>query len=300
VDSVLAHPDVDSDHEILPESLARRRHLPDRRLDGRETHNTDRENARGMSDETDNPSALLVGESWQTIEFHVKGFDQFSNASYTEAVDDLRAALETDGIETTYQPCHVAATEVPDDAASLAAYDVVVLSDIGYNTLAIPPATFARGERRANRLRLLDAYVRAGGGLLMIGGYLSFQGIDGRANYGGTPVEEILPVSLLPGDDRVERADGVVPEVLDDSHPVTVGLSSEWPYFLGYNRVTVDDDATELVQVDDDPLVAVGTHGDGRSAVFTSDCAPHWGPQAFVDWEGYDPLWVNLIRWLAG
>jgi uncharacterized membrane protein len=253
-----------------------------------------------MSNDTDSPSALLVGESWQTIEFHVKGFDQFSNASYTEAVDDLRAALEADGIETTYQPCHVAATEFPGDAESLATYDVVVLSDIGYNTLAIPPATFSRGERRSNRLRLLDAYVRAGGGLLMVGGYLSFQGIDGRANYAGTPVEEILPVSLLRGDDRIERAEGVVPEVLDGSHPVTADLPAEWPYFLGYNRVTVDESATELVRVDEDPLVAVGTHGDGRSAVFTSDCAPHWGPQAFVDWAGYDPLWAHLVRWLAG
>ena len=247
----------------------------------------------------DEPSVLLVGESWQTIEFHVKGFDLFSSSGYTEAIDQLRDALDADGIETTHQPCHVAATDFPESAEALAAYDVVVLSDIGYNTLAIPPGTFKRGERRANRLRLLDAYVRAGGGLLMIGGYLSFQGINGRANYAGTPVEESLPVSLLRTDDRVERADGVVPEVFDAGHPVTKGLSSEWPHFLGYNRVTVDDDATELVRVGEDPLVAVGEHGDGRSAVFTSDCAPHWGPQAFVDWDHYDALWTSLVRWLA-
>lgn len=245
------------------------------------------------------PTVLLVGESWQTIEFHVKGFDLFSSSSYTEAAQHLRDALDSDGIETTYQPCHVAATEFPESAEELAAYDVVVLSDIGYNTLAIPPGTFADGERRANRLALLEAYVRAGGGLLMIGGYLSFQGINGRANYAGTPVEDALPISMLRTDDRVERADGVVPEVLDDTHPVTAGLSAAWPHFLGYNRVTVDDDATELVRVDDDPLVAVGAHGDGRSAVFTSDCAPHWGPQAFVDWDGYDRLWANLVRWVA-
>jgi uncharacterized membrane protein len=247
----------------------------------------------------DEPTVLLVGESWQTIEFHVKGFDIFSTAGYTEAIDHLREALEGDGVETVYQPSHVAATEFPESAEELARYDAVVLSDIGYNTLAIPPETFEDGERRANRLRLLDAYVQAGGGLVMVGGYLSFQGINGQANYAGTPVEEALPVSLLRTDDRVERADGVVPEVLDGTHPVTEDLSTDWPHFLGYNRVEVDDDASELVRVDDDPLVAVGDHGDGRSAVFTSDCAPHWGPQAFVEWEQYDAMWANLVRWVC-
>ena len=38
----------------------------------------------------------------------------------------------------------------------------------------------------------------------------------------------------------------------------------------------------------------------GRSAVFTSDCAPHWAPPEFLDWPGYRVLWPNLIRWVAG
>ena len=46
--------------------------------------------------------------------------------------------------------------------------------------------------------------MRDGGGLLMIGGYLSFAGIDGKARYHGTPVEDALPVTIAATDDRVE------------------------------------------------------------------------------------------------
>lgn len=247
-----------------------------------------------------NITTLIVGESWQTIEFHVKGFDSFSSATYTEAVEYLRAALESDGIGTTYQPCHVAASDFPESTEELAAYDVVVLSDIGYNTLAIPPETFSNGARRGNRLRLLEEFVRDGGGLLMIGGYLSFQGINGRANYADTPIETALPVTMRQTDDRVERSDGVSPEVTGADHPVVTDTGSDWPDLLGYNRFEADENARVLARVDDDPLLVVGDHGDGRCAAFASDCAPHWGPKEFVDWDGYPVLWAALTRWLAG
>ena len=42
----------------------------------------------------------------------------------------------------------------------------------------------------------------------MVGGYYSFQGINGGARYHGTPVEEVLPVEILPYDDRIEVPEG--------------------------------------------------------------------------------------------
>ena len=57
--------------------------------------------------------------------------------------------------------------------------------------------------------------------------------------------------------------------------------------------------AEVLVRCRADPLVACGEYHGGRGAVFTSDCAPHWGPPAFLDWPGYGPLWANLVSWLA-
>ena len=245
------------------------------------------------------PNTLLTGESWQTISLHVKGFDLFTESSYHEAVGVLQEALEDQGVTTTHMPCHVAETEFPATTDEITTHDTVVLSDIGYNTLAIPPSTFADFERVPDRLQLVEDYVRGGGGLLMIGGYLSFQGINGKGGYYGTPIEEALPVSLERFDDRGERSDGVRAEVVDSDHPVTADLPAEWPSFLGYNRVTVDGNATELVSVGDDPLVVVGEHGDGRVAVFTSDCAPHWGPPEFTEWEHYGRMWATLIEWLA-
>ncbi len=39
----------------------------------------------------------------------------------------------------------------------------------------------------------------------MIGGYLSFMGIEAKANYKNTVLAEVLPVIMLDGDDRVEK-----------------------------------------------------------------------------------------------
>ena len=141
--------------------------------------------------------------------------------------------------------------------------------------------------------------MRGGGGLLMIGGYLSFAGIEGKARYHGTPVEAALPVLISSVDDRVECPQGVVPEPLATDHPVLRGVPGPWPAVLGYNRVTAREGAEVVVSCGADPLVACCRHDRGRSAVFTSDCAPHWAPPEFLDRPGYRVLWPNLIRWLA-
>lgn len=93
-------------------------------------------------------------------------------------------------------PDDTGGARAPDVGREIAEFDVVVLSDIGYNTLALPPATFDEDEEIPNRLQLLEDFVRAGGGLIMIGGYLSFQGFDVKAKYKDSPIEEALPVTM--------------------------------------------------------------------------------------------------------
>ena len=243
---------------------------------------------------------LLCGESWVTHSLHIKGVDHFTTSTYVEGADRLRGALGAAGLEVEYLPGHLVPGRFPGSAAELAAYGAVILSDIGANSLLLAPATFERSEIAPNRLASVEQYVREGGGLLMIGGYLSFAGIDAKARYHGTPVEAALPVTIGDHDDRAERPEGVWPAVVQAGHPVLDGVPSDWPPLLGYNQVTAKPGAQVLVSCGADPLLTVGSHGAGRSAAFASDCAPHWCPPGFMDWSGYDPLWGNLVSWLGG
>jgi uncharacterized membrane protein len=244
------------------------------------------------------PRVLMAGESWMTHSLHVKGFDSFTTSTYMEGGSALIAALRSGGVDVTYQPCHVAANAFPDSREALTAFDVIVLSDIGANTLLLRDSTFVRSEITTNRLELLRTYVEEGGALLMIGGYLTFQGIEGKAAYHGTPVEDVLPVILSAHDDRRENPQGVVPETVDASHPIAQGLDN-WPAMLGYNRAALRPDAHLVATIGGDPLIAVRTVKAGRTAVFSSDCSAHWGPPAFTSWACYSTLWLNLVRWLA-
>lgn len=243
---------------------------------------------------------LIAGESWSTTSIHVKGFDSFTTSEYQEGVAFLRDALLTAGHEVTFMPNHVAAESFPFSPEELNAYDVVILSDIGSNTLLIPPASFTRGERFPNRLAALRDWTLAGGAVVMVGGYLSFQGIDAKANYRGTPLADVLPVELEVGDDRVEMPEDADPRMVVANHPVTEGLEERWPAILGYQRVRAKPQGTVLATLNGDPLLVVGEAGAGRSLAFTTDVGPHWAPLGFVQWPGFARLWNNAVRWLAG
>ena len=58
------------------------------------------------------------------------------------------------------------------------------------------------------------------------------------------------------------------------------GVPHDWPTLLGCNQLTAKPEAEVLADCGDDPLLAVGRHGVGRSAAFASDCAPHWAAKA--------------------
>ncbi len=247
---------------------------------------------------------LLVGESWVSSATHYKGFDQFGSVTFHLGAEPLVAALKGSDFDLTYMPAHEAVEAFPYDMAGLAGYDAVILSDIGANSFLLPPAVWLRSQTVPNRLRLIRDWVAQGGNLLMVGGYFSFQGIDGKARWRNTPVEDVLPVTCHPWDDRVEIPEGAVAQVLDAAHPVMAGLGGDWPLILGVNEVMVRPGAQVIARLPADqgghPLLVLGGHGKGRTAAWTSDIGPHWLSPAFCAWQGYGVLWKNLLGWLTG
>jgi uncharacterized membrane protein len=243
---------------------------------------------------------LLAGESWTMHTIHQKGFDSFTTTAYAEGHHWLTRALEAGGIEIDYLPSHLANDQFPQTPEELARYEAVILSDIGSNTLLLSSETFTKSVAKPNRLESIRAYVEGGGGFVMVGGYLTFQGIDGKARYGGSPAEAALPVTMLPGDDRLEAPQGVTPAVVDADHPIVAGLPGSWPDLLGYNRLIPRPEATVIATAGDDPLIVAWQYGKGRAVAFASDCGPHWAPPAFVEWDGYARLWQQLVGWACG
>ena len=246
---------------------------------------------------------LLVGESWVSAANHYKGFDTFSSVTFHLGAEPLVKALQDSPFDLTYMPAHVAANDFPFDLAGLAQYDAILLYDIGANSLLLHPDVWLHGKTTPNRLKLIRDWTQGGGGLMMIGGYLSFQGIDGRARWRRTPVESALPVDCLPHDDRIEAPEGIIADVIDPGHPIVAGLEAPWPAFLGVNEVLVKPGAHVIARLPADqgghPLLVTGTYGRGRSLAWMSDIGPHWLPTAFVQWPGYRQLWVQALTWLT-
>ena len=206
---------------------------------------------------------------------------------------------------------HVEAREaLPNLAAD---WDVVVFSDY--------PARQLGAEAAATIVQR----VKAGAGLVMIGGWTSFNGKgDG---YRGTVIADLLPVTCTEGDDRRNVHSGLWLEALQPAHPVLAGLDlADPPVLCGYNAFTPADGATLLaqgrpVQFRDGtpqlgpavPLLAVHQVGSGRALAYASDLVPHWCGGT-VDWgtervalpggaevgAGYCTFLMNMVRWVGG
>jgi uncharacterized membrane protein len=193
------------------------------------------------------------------------------------------------------------------------AWDVVVFSDYPAKQLGAAAAD------------TIAQHVRGGAGLVMIGGWTSFNGQG--TGYRGSSIADLLPVVCAEGDDRRNVHSGLWLESLQSAHPVLAGLDLAAPPVLcGYNAVTIKDGATllaqgRLVQFQNGtpqpgataPLLAVQQANAGRSLAYTSDLVPHWCG-GMVDWGtervslpggaevgvGYCTFLVNMLRWVNG
>jgi len=140
--------------------------------------------------------------------------------------------------------------------------------------------------------------VRAGAGLLMLGGWESYHGKGG--DYHKSPLADALPVHISQMDDRVNSAQPCLVQKLAD-HPILEHLPFENPPGIGgYNRIEPKQNTVTILgarhfQVDFDgsvfrftqgelaPLLVLGRYGKGRTAALATDAAPHW-VGGMVDW----------------
>ena len=131
----------------------------------------------------------------------------------------------------------------------------------------------------------------------MAGGYLSFAGFEGKAHYHGTAVEDVLPVDILPYDDRREVPQGLLPQITK-TNPITEKLG-KFPPILGYQLATPKEGSEVLLTVDDNPLLVTASFGKGRSLAYMSDIGPHWASNKFMDWNNYGEFYSRCINWLS-
>lgn len=229
-------------------------------------------------------------------------------------------------------------SEVPNDEMSLIpfptqelfqeelpSFDLIVLQDFEFGPYGI-----------GAYLENIRSYVQGGGGLVMLGGPLSFS----SGGYAGTPVAAALPVELLPNGpgtqgpfgslyrERTGGADRLVDTGLFSpvltragaAHPITMlryesdDNAAAWkalPPLEGVNLVArARPDAVVLAvhptlrtgEGAPMPVMVAGEYHDGRVLAVTTDSLWRWGfvaaGQPGDDGRHYHKLWESAIRWL--
>lgn len=194
--------------------------------------------------------------------------------------------------------------------------DVLILSDYGRDKLS------ARAENSISSL-VNDR----NGGLLMIGGWGSFTGLD--AGWRNSNVEELLPVSCLSRDDRRNHSTGLLIQKKQE-HPVLKGLPHDnLPVICGLNEILPKRSSEIVLEAqllqNKGSKVRTGSKAypllvlskEKRTAALATDLAPHWCG-GWVDWgskrvklpvnkfisveigDAYIRFVSNLIFWLCG
>lgn len=247
----------------------------------------------------DKLKVLFAGESWFFKTIETKGFDEFVIGGYQTEIERVKEYMR-DCAEITHIPAHMVLEHFPDTVEELRQYDVVLVSDVGANTFLLHPDTFFQSKRTPNKFQVIADYVSRGGAFGMIGGYMTFMGFEGKGKYHESLIEEILPITMLAGDDRQEHPEGIEITVSPGSHVILEGIPEKWPYLLGYNRLVAKPEAEVVAEYQGDPILAVGRYGEGRTFAWASDCAPHWMPAEFCESQCNKKLWENLLNWAAG
>lgn len=205
----------------------------------------------------------------------------------------------------------VTLTALPTRSDDLKPFDVIILGDLPV--------------RRENMVFLGDPllaalrdWVREGGGLLLLGGYNTL----GPGAYGGSPLEDALPVTVGPPDIGQEKEPFALTLTAEgEAHAIFTGCldcfpgpgkaaRQALPELRGHTRLAGVKPGASVLAVNPTrsqggqplPILVVEQFGSGHSAVFAADTTWQW--QAMLEPLGrespYVKFWGQLIRWLAG
>lgn len=221
----------------------------------------------------------------------------------------VRKGVNEQGADTFYIQAARARSDAltsgfPTDLRSLFAYDAVVLGNVTAGQLTTAQLDAAR-----------QFVSRRGGGLLVLGAR-SFL----RGGLVGTPVEDVLPLSLdqradTPAPASVSKAANRVsltePGLL---HPIMQLAASSDETRKRWERLpplpsaapsgSARPGATVLATTSgtagaERALVAVQRYGEGRSMVFTGEASWRWRMMLPSGDRGYETFWRQAVRWLA-
>ncbi len=188
----------------------------------------------------------------------------------------------------------IAAAERAGTLFDRSLYDVFLIRDIPRNWFS---------DQSLERLR---KSVETGAGLAMLGGQRSF----GPGGYAKSPVEILLPVTIHPGDQQIQRPLAVRPTNQGLAHFIMrLGSPQETPKIWeslhpldGATGFTdVKGQASVLAETPDGttPLIVAQDFGQGRSMAIAGDSTRHWYRQSEQGMRHHRRFWRQVILWLA-
>jgi uncharacterized membrane protein len=145
----------------------------------------------------------------------------------------------------TYQLRSTLAGDSTDKSERLVAsdYETIVLNNVAVDRIPTPI------------VKALPSYVKAGGGLVVVGGASSY----GLGGYIGSSIEELLPVKLLPPQPEKKRLTIAVQLVVDKSRSMATDSRLEFAKSAAAEvvRNLKDDDFIGVIGFDEVPFIAL-------------------------------------------
>jgi len=180
--------------------------------------------------------------------------------------------------------------------AELSSYQVLILGNL--------PSTYLEDEQ----MHKIADFVRAGGGLILLGGENSFSG----GAYQNSPLEKVLPVLLSGGKDTWEKASFKPALTLEGKkHPIFAGWSKYFPQgnlptLQGYSQV-LRKKAGAVVLLEDPThknsygpyiIMAAQRYAEGKTIAITTHSLWKWGFSLKKTGGFFAALWYQLIDYV--